>query len=84
MHFSIITMPTTMPRFNVTLKKDTAHYVQQIAKRDEMPLSAKISQLVELALEIEEDLYFSRKADEVLRKSKGKTISHEEFWSKLL
>lgn len=73
-----------MPRFNVTLKKDTAHYVQQIAKRDEMPLSAKISQLVELALEIEEDLYFSRKADEVLRKSKGKTISHEEFWSKLL
>ena len=77
-------MPTKKRRLNITLSKDAAFFVKQIALRDEVPEATKISELVELALEIEEDMYLSRKSDELLERSKGKTISHKEFWSKLL
>ncbi len=77
-------MPTKKRRLNITLSKNAALFVKQIALRDDVPEATKISELVELALEIEEDMYLSRKSDELLEQSKGKTVSHKEFWSKLL
>lgn len=77
-------MPTKKRRLNITLNKDAAFYVKKIALRDDVPEATKASQLIELALEIEEDMYLSKISDDILEKSKGKTISHKEFWSKLL
>ena len=76
-------MPTKKKRLNVTLKKDTAFYLKKMAVRDEVPESTKAAQLIEIAMELEEDLYWSKIADDRLKKTK-KWISHEEFWSKLL
>ena len=76
-------MPTKKKRINVTLNKDTALFLKKIALRDEMPLATKVAQMIEVALEIEEDLFWSKVADERIKKMTG-TISHEEFWSKVL
>ncbi len=75
-------MPTKKKRINVTLGRDTAIYLKQIALRDDVPEATKASQLIDMALEIEEDLYFSRIGDEKIKNMKG-TISHKEFWSKV-
>lgn len=75
-------MSTIKPRFNITLKKETAIFLKKLALHDEIPISTKISQLVEFALEIEEDFYLSKIADERDEKMTG-TISHKEFWSKV-
>lgn len=76
-------MPTKKRRLNITLNKDAALFVKKIALRDDVPEATKVSQLVELALEMEEDMYLSKISDEILEKSKGKTISHKEFWSRV-
>lgn len=76
-------MPTTKRRVNVTLKKDVAIFLKQLALRDDVPESTKAAQMIEMAMEIEEDLYWSKVANERIKKMKG-TISAEEFWSKVL
>ncbi|OGJ61729.1 hypothetical protein A3A67_01535 [Candidatus Peribacteria bacterium RIFCSPLOWO2_01_FULL_51_18] len=76
-------MPTKKRRINITLKKDVALYLKKLALRDDMPEATKAAQMIELAMEIEEDLYFSRIADERFRNMK-KTVSAAEFWAKVL
>ncbi len=74
-------MPTSKKRINVSLRKDTAMFLKQIALRDDMPEATKAAELIELALEIEEDAYFAKIAD--ARDVKGATyISHEKAWKK--
>ncbi len=81
MYFSIhLSMPTRKRRINVTLRKDTALYLAKLALRDDMSESSKAAQMIETAMEIEEDFYFSRIADERLRKMK-KTIPAADFWA---
>lgn len=75
-------MPTKKRRLNVTLKKDVALYLKEIALRDDVPEATKASQLIELAMEIDEDLYLSKIANERHKNMKG-TISHKEFWSRV-
>ncbi len=76
-------MPTSKKRLNITLPKQVRVYLKKLAMRDEVPEATKAAQLVQMAMEIEEDAYFAKIADERIAK-KGKFISHEEFWSKLL
>lgn len=76
-------MPTSKKRINVTLKKDTALFLKQIALRDDVPQATKAAELIEMALEIEEDAYFSIIADRRAKEKKG-WMSHKEFWSKVL
>lgn len=48
-----------------------------------MSVSSKAVELIRLALEIEEDRYFAKIAEE--RDVKGvKYISHDDFWEKML
>lgn len=74
-------MPTMKKRLNVTLKKDTAVYLKKMALRDDVPEATKASELIETALELEEDLHLSHIADQRLDTMKG-TIPHKEFWSR--
>lgn len=76
-------MPTKKKRLNITLPKDVAIYLQKMALRDEVSQSQKAVQLIEEALEIAEDEYFVKIAEERIKKG-GKYISHEEFWKKVL
>lgn len=76
-------MPTAKKRINVTLQKDTAAFLQKIALRDDVPEATKAAELLEKAMLIEEDEYFSVIADRRAARKVG-WMSHEEFWSKVL
>jgi hypothetical protein len=75
-------MPTKKRRLNITLPKNLAIFIAKIALRDEMPQATKAVQLLEKALEIEEDEYFSQLADE-RDTHNAKFISHDEFWKQV-
>lgn len=72
-------MPTKKKRINVTLQKETALFLEKIAVRDDVPQATKASELLEFALELLEDEYFSKVADARLQSKEG-FISHREFW----
>ena len=75
-------MPTKKKRLNVTLPKQVAIYLQKIAVRDEVSESQKALELIQKALEIEEDEYFSALAES--RDTPDATfISHKEAWKHL-
>ncbi len=75
-------MPTSKKRLNITLPKHLALFLARIAVRDNLPQATKAAQLLERALAIEEDEYFSHVADERVKKNTG-FVSHEEFWNSL-
>ncbi|MFH0770523.1 MAG: hypothetical protein V1926_04050 [Candidatus Peregrinibacteria bacterium] len=76
-------MPTKKRRINVTLKKDVALFLKNIALRDDVPEATKAAQMIEMAMSIEEDAYFSKRAEKIDTLTR-RWISHEQFWSKLL
>ncbi len=76
-------MPTSKKRLNITLPDETRIYLKKLALKDNVPEATKAAELLQMALEIEEDAYFSKIAD-LRAKKGGKTISHETFWSKAL
>ncbi|TVQ81439.1 MAG: hypothetical protein EA369_00070 [Bradymonadales bacterium] len=73
-------MPTEKNRVNITVDPDTHAALSLLAKRRGKSLSNVSVDLIEKALEIEEDLYFSAVSEKRLRESKGKRISHKEAW----
>lgn len=75
-------MATTKERINISLKRDTREALQYMAKRDQMPLASKAAELLDVMIDIEEDRYFSKLADERLKNNKGKWLSHEAVWAK--
>ncbi|MDO8648272.1 MAG: hypothetical protein Q7R81_00645 [Candidatus Peregrinibacteria bacterium] len=76
-------MPTSKKRINITLKKDIALFLHKIALRDDVPQATKAAELLEFALELLEDDYFSKIAEKRDRAS-AKFLSHDAFWSKVL
>lgn len=76
-------MPTQKKRINVTLPDHLAVFLEQIALRDDVPQATKAAELLERALELEEDAYFSILAEK-RDTPKARFVSHETFWSKVL
>ncbi len=76
-------MPTSKKRLNITLPKEVRIYLQKLAIRDEVPEATKAAELLQMALEIEEDAYFAAAADARIQKD-AKMVTHEKFWSKVL
>ncbi|MBT3292774.1 hypothetical protein HN512_02080 [Candidatus Peregrinibacteria bacterium] len=76
-------MPTNKKRINITLPNHIAIFLEEIALRDDVPQATKAAELLERALELEEDTFFSKAADEIDTK-KSEFISHNDFWSKVL
>ncbi len=71
-------------RINVTFKPSTLHAVNLLAKRNDTSLSNITQELVEQALEMQEDIYLSRIAEEAEMRSKGKArIPAEKVWKEL-
>ena len=57
-------MPTTKTRISIAVPRETELYLQSLADRDSMPLATKARELLETALEIEEDAYWLAKLKE--------------------
>jgi len=72
-------MPTTLPRVNLTLPKEINKILFQLAKRDQMSVSAKTLELIKQAIEVEEDFVLGKIAEERLKKG-GRLIPHEKAW----
>ena len=76
-------MPTKHPRINVTLDEENLGLLSRLARKRKKSLSAAAKDLILEAMELQEDLYFSRLADgrlEEMEKTKATWIPHEEAW----
>lgn len=72
-------MPTTKKRLNITLNDDTYEVLEKLASKRDQSMSALGRKLIEHALELQEDLYFSKIADERLERGEER-LAHEKAW----
>jgi predicted DNA-binding protein len=72
-------MPTLKKRINISVSPAVEEAVTRLAKRDAVPEATKVSELLTLALELEEDIFFSNLVHKRLSK-KQKWISHNVTW----
>lgn len=73
-------MPTVKKRINLSVDDDLYGELEKLRALKHAPsLSAVVLELAKEALELQEDLYFARIAEE--RKSEL-TVSHARIWSK--
>lgn len=73
-------MATAKHRLNVSLPFRVDKALQHISTRDHMPVATKAAQLLELALEIEEDEIFNSIASERDTKA-ARFVSHTSAWA---
>ncbi len=72
-------MPTAKKRINVTIDDETYKVLEKLSQKRAKSISSVSLNLIEQALELQEDLHFSRIADERLIK-REKRISHRKTW----
>ncbi|RJQ33167.1 toxin-antitoxin system, antitoxin component [Candidatus Parcubacteria bacterium] len=60
-------MATTKKRINISVSDDVNDALERLAKRDQEPVATKAADLLEMALEIEEDHYFAQVANDRLK-----------------
>lgn len=72
-------MPTVKKRLNITLSPAVEKALSQIAKRDKIPAATRVAQLLEVALEIEEDEVWASIATRRM-KQKNSTVGHTVAW----
>lgn len=71
-------MPTAKKRINLSVEDSLYRELEELQSLRGAPsLSSIVIELTKEALELQEDLYFARIADE---RSNEKSISHEEVW----
>ena len=74
-------MPTSKERINITVDHDMYALLGLMAGKKHLALAAYTRDLIEKALELEEDRYFSAIADERLSMHSSKaSIAHEAAW----
>lgn len=73
-------MATQKHRYQVGFTSDTEAMLKHLSKTQNKSISRIAEELVEKALEYDEDAYLCKLVEENERKSDGKTISMEEFW----
>lgn len=76
-------MRTTKTRINISVSVSDAALLTALAKRDQMPRATKVSQLLQLALEIEEDGYLALIA-EGRDNEDASYLESEDFWNKAM
>ena len=73
-------MPTLKKRINLSVDDDLYAELETLQALKKAPsLSAVVLELTKEALELQEDLHFSRLAEE---RASEKTIPHAKFWKK--
>jgi predicted DNA-binding protein len=72
-------MTTLKKRINISVSPQVEEAVALLAHRDQVPQATKVSELLSLALEIEEDTYFAFVAKERLSQ-KTTWVDHNDTW----
>lgn len=72
-------MATKNPRINITISNENLEQIKILVKKRKLSASKVIKSLIDDALELQEDLYFSKLADIRERETK-KWVSHEDAW----
>jgi len=72
-------MPTLKKRINITIDDDTYEALEKLSEKLDQPVAGVGLSLIEQALEYQEDLHFSRVADERLSR-KEKRVPHSKAW----
>ncbi len=72
-------MPTTKKRINITVDDDVYKALERLSGQRDQSVAGVGLSLIEEALEYQEDLHFSRIADDRIAK-KQKRISHDKAW----
>ena len=72
-------MPTAKKRINITVDDEMYQALESLSHKKQKSVSGTSLDLLEKAIELEEDSYFSRKADERLSKNQ-KRIAHDKAW----
>ncbi len=72
-------MPTLKSRINISLPNEIKEALQKLAKRDHVPEATKAARLLEIALEVEEDLFWNEIAEK-RDKKQAQFISHANTW----
>ena len=73
-------MPTTKKRLNITMSDSLDKDLAFLSERDNVSMSTKASELLKVAIEIEEDSILNQIA-ESRDKKEAKIISHKDVWS---
>lgn len=72
-------MPTAKKRINITVDDEVYETLERLSAERNQPVAGVSLSLIEQALEYQEDVYFSRVADERLSQ-KQKRVSHLKAW----
>ena len=72
-------MPTAKKRINLTVEDDLFLNLKQLAAKENSSIAGVSHALLERALELKEDHYFSKVGESRLSK-KSKRLSHEDIW----
>ena len=72
-------MPTAKKRINITVDDEVYEALERLSAERNQPVAGVSLSLIEQALEYQEDVYFSRAADERLNQ-KQKRIPHAKAW----
>ena len=72
-------MPTTKARINISLPNEVKEALSKLARRDCMPEATKAARLLEVALEVEEDLFWNQIAEK-RDKKQTRFITHASAW----
>lgn len=72
-------MATVKKRINITVDDPTYGLLEELSEARNQSISGVGLDLIDQALEYQEDLYFSRIADKRLSK-KEKRLSHDKVW----
>jgi predicted DNA-binding protein len=72
-------MATTKKRIHISVSTLVEDAVSRLAKRDQVPEATKVTELLTLALEIEEDTFFAHLVKERMQK-KTTWVSHNSAW----
>lgn len=76
-------MVTRNPRYMVTVNEETSSFLVNVSKKTHKPIAGIISELINEAIELREDYYWSKQADEAEIKAKGqRRIPAHEVWKK--
>ena len=74
-------MPTKNPRYVVTVNEEIALFLSSVSKKKKKSVSSLIMDLIEEAIDLREDLYLSKKAEESEKRCEGRpTIPASEVW----
>ena len=72
-------MPTTKKRIYITVSSDAERAIARLAARDHVPEATKTSELVRMALELQEDVVLDRLASE-RDTPRARFVSNKDVW----